>query len=319
MPYLRLLPISLVLATCFGVPSAAQADLTQPETLLLDSFSATTSGFSGPVSTSEPLTAGVVYAAEVRGTFSRYVPRLMAGSSADHLLCGAPEAEPQTPSPGRPVSRVGVDAEFLFARVNQTQCTAGKPAGFFQANTGSGFAHPTANGAPFSAAAAGHAYTYLLQGQGAPASFRITDSETRDNNGVLTIIVRPASAVDTAGVTPSQTAAAATGTTAGAGDLIAGPTRKSCVSRRKFRIRIRSTKADPIRSATVRVNGKTVQVVSAKVNGRVRRVSTIDLRGLPAGRARVEITARLRSGTIRKGVRRYFTCKPKLSGSIPKL
>lgn len=315
----RLLAPALALTAIAVVPAGASADLTVPETLLLDSYSPANVGFSGPVTTAEPLTAGTAYVAEVRGTYSRYQPRLMAASSADHLLCGTPEDEPQTPSPGRPVSRVGVDAEFLFARVNQTTCTAGKPAGFFQANTGSGFSHPTANGAPFAAAAAGHAYTYVLQGQGQPVSFRITDSETRDNNGVLTIVVRQATPAEIAGATPPQTPLAETAAGAGAAGLIAGPAPKACVSRRSFRIRIRSYRKDPVRTATVRVNGKTVKVVRAKINGVTRTVSTVDLRGLPAGRATVQITARLRSGKIQNGVRRYQTCKPKRAGGTPKL
>lgn len=309
-----------VLVALLAAAPAAHADLVRPETLLLDSYSPARFGFSGPVGTTEPLTAGVTYAAEVRGTYSRYESALMAGGSKDHLLCGSPEGGPQTPSPGRPPSRVGVDAEFLFARAAQGVCTANLPAPFFQADIGLGYVHPRANGAPFARPARGHAYVYLLQGRGALANFRITDSTTTDNNGVLVITVRPATAADLAGAEPDQDLSADDGTEPGPEDLIAGPVqRRQCVSRRRFTIRLRSTRKDPIRAATVRLNGRIVKVTSQRFKGRLRRVSTIDLRGLPGGRARVDITARLKSGKVRKGVRRYYTCKSKRASGSPRL
>lgn len=318
MPLPRLVAVPCALLALACAPTAASADLTAPETLLLDTYSPEWVGYSGPVGTSEPLTAGVTYAAEVRGTYSRYHPSLMAGRTKDHLLCGRPEPEPQTPSPGRPPSRVGVDAEFLFARVAQKECFTDRPAGFFQMNIGQGFSHPTANGAPFTSAAPGHAYTYVFTGRGVPASFRVTDSQTRDNNGVFTIVVRPATPAQAAGATPNQSPSSA-GASAGVSDIIAGSPRRSCASRRRFRIHIRSTRKDPIRAATVRVNGKTVKVLTRTYKGRKRKVSTVDLRGLPSGRARVDISARYRSGKLKKGVRRYYTCKPKRKSGPPKL
>src|SRR5438045_42522 len=55
--------------------------------------------------------------------------------------------------------------------------------------------------------------------------------------------------------------------------------RRSCVSRRSFRIRLRARKGDRLTSARVYVNGHRVAVLRGK-----RLRSRVDLRGLPKGR-----------------------------------
>jgi hypothetical protein len=79
-----------------------------------------------------------------------------------------------------------------------------------------------------------------------------------------------------------------------------------CRSRRTLRIRLREPKADPLRRATVHVNGRRVKVVVG-----ARLTAPVDLRGLPKGRYAVKIAARTASGRLIQGNRRYRTCAPK--------
>ena len=95
--------------------------------------------------------------------------------------------------------------------------------------------------------------------------------------------------------------------------IIAAPSR-TCVSRRSFTIRLRSTKRDPLVSAVVTVNGKRVKTVK---KGRI--TAPVQLTGLPKGIFSVKITAKTRSGKKRTGTRRYRTCTPKRKGGTPKL
>jgi hypothetical protein len=94
---------------------------------------------------------------------------------------------------------------------------------------------------------------------------------------------------------------------------------RRCLSRRAFRIRIVSRRSDPIRSATVRVLGKKVDVVPRRIDGRRRLTATIDLGGTVRSTVAVRITAKTRSGKTKRGVRRYRTCDRKLTGGSPKL
>lgn len=84
------------------------------------------------------------------------------------------------------------------------------------------------------------------------------------------------------------------------------PSTKRCVSRRRFRIRLRSPKGAKIASATVRLRGRTVATRKGK-----RVTAPIDLRGLPKGKFKVSIRIALRDGRVVKGTRTYRTCVPK--------
>lgn len=88
------------------------------------------------------------------------------------------------------------------------------------------------------------------------------------------------------------------------------PSTKQCVSRRRFRIRLRSPKGARIASATVKLRGRTV----AARRGR-RLTAPIDLRGLPKGRFTVSIRVVLEDGRVVSGTRTYRTCAPKRGGS----
>ena len=81
------------------------------------------------------------------------------------------------------------------------------------------------------------------------------------------------------------------------------PSTKSCVSRRNFRIRV---KQGDYRKVTVSVNGKRVKVLRG-----LRDTATVDLRGLPKGRFKVQIAVTLKSGKVVRSTRHYRTCTPK--------
>lgn len=101
------------------------------------------------------------------------------------------------------------------------------------------------------------------------------------------------------------------GNTPGAGDVIGAPRR--CTSRRRFPIRIRAPRGDRIRSVVVFVNGRRMRVHRPRGKRRTRTV--VNLRGLPRGRVRVDITVRTRSGKRISTTRRYRTCTPRRRGS----
>lgn len=90
------------------------------------------------------------------------------------------------------------------------------------------------------------------------------------------------------------------------GDVVAFPSSRRCVSRRRFRIRLRERRGIRTHSATVAVNGKQVRVVRGK-----RLRAPVDLRGLPEGRFKGRIALALEDGRTIAGTRRYRTCTGK--------
>lgn len=79
----------------------------------------------------------------------------------------------------------------------------------------------------------------------------------------------------------------------------------SCLSRRRFAIRVPfGRRGDPVVSARVSIAGHPVRVLR---RGR-RSFAFIDLRGRPAGRYRVLVHTRTRSGRMTTRVRRFRTC-----------
>jgi hypothetical protein len=83
---------------------------------------------------------------------------------------------------------------------------------------------------------------------------------------------------------------------------VQGTTVHRCVSRRSFRIRLR-TRGQKVVKATVYVNGHKVKVLRGK-----RLTARVNLRGLPRGRFSVRIVLELADGRKITGVRRYHTC-----------
>jgi alpha-D-xyloside xylohydrolase len=89
----------------------------------------------------------------------------------------------------------------------------------------------------------------------------------------------------------------------GAGAL---PARRSCRSRRAFRIRLNRR----LVVAKVYVNGKRVRTVR-RARGARRLRAVVNLRGLPKRRVRVVVRGRTRSGRVLVQRRAYRTCVPK--------
>lgn len=110
----------------------------------------------------------------------------------------------------------------------------------------------------------------------------------------------------TPSTTPSKSAVRAT-------DTIVLPAASTCVSRRRFRIRLKVPKSVTVAAAEVVVNKRRVRVVKGG-----RLTSKIDLAGLPKGRFTVAVTLRLADGSILRSTRRYRTCAAKRRGSPPR-
>src|SRR4051812_3020545 len=92
--------LALTMGACAGTAMAG----TGSETLWLDSYEASNDGAAGPVTTSTPLAPGMLYLAEVTGTFS-------AWQASDWLVgtpCGVPEPAPMFSLGGR-TGTVGLD------------------------------------------------------------------------------------------------------------------------------------------------------------------------------------------------------------------
>jgi plastocyanin len=88
-----------------------------------------------------------------------------------------------------------------------------------------------------------------------------------------------------------------------------------CKSQRNFQIRVRQPRGVKIKSASVSVNGTPVKVRQFVVDGKLRHVAQVDLRGLGKGTYKVDITAKTDKGKTLRGTRTYQTCVAKLASS----
>jgi hypothetical protein len=106
----------------------------------------------------------------------------------------------------------------------------------------------------------------------------------------------------------------------GPGGVVQAPSNRRCVSRRKFRIRIRERRGIRIEAAIVLLNGRRIKVVKRKVFQRKRHTATVNLRGLPKGIFKLKITVLTSDGDSLSGTRKYHTCvKKRRSGRPPTL
>ena len=102
--------------------------------------------------------------------------------------------------------------------------------------------------------------------------------------------------------------------------VIGLPSNRKCVSRRKFRIRIRQPGGIQIQTALVFLNGKKIRVLTRKVFQKNRKVANVNLRGLPRGTFKVRIIVLTSEGKTLRGTRKYRTCtKRRKSKRPPKL
>ena len=101
------------------------------------------------------------------------------------------------------------------------------------------------------------------------------------------------------------------------GNVVKLPSSKKCVSRRRFRIRIRQPGGIQIQTALVFVNGKRVATVKRRVFRRKRTTASVNLRGLPKGTFKVRIVVLTTSGDTLRGTRKYRTCTKKRKSKRP--
>src|SRR5215217_1947483 len=85
--------------------------------------------------------------------------------------------------------------------------------------------------------------------------------------------------------------------------------KRRCLSRRSFKIRLKEPSGDALKSASVYLNGKRIEVRKGK-----RLTAPINLRGLPKGRYTVKIVAKTVLGKTIQGKRKYRTCAKKRRG-----
>ena len=89
-------------------------------------------------------------------------------------------------------------------------------------------------------------------------------------------------------------------------DVVTLPSARKCVSRRKFRIKLRTPRGTRITQATIFINGKKKKTFT----GRAIK-PTVDLRGLPKGKITVRIEIKTADGRSAKLTRKYRTCAPR--------
>jgi hypothetical protein len=99
--------------------------------------------------------------------------------------------------------------------------------------------------------------------------------------------------------------------------VIGLPSNRKCVSRRKFRIRIRQPGGIQIQTALVFLNGKKIRVLTRKVFQKKRKVANVNLRGLPRGTFKVRIVVLTAEGKTLRGTRKYRTCTKKRKSKRP--
>jgi hypothetical protein len=88
--------------------------------------------------------------------------------------------------------------------------------------------------------------------------------------------------------------------------LVSLPPTRKCVSRRRFRIRLRRAAGVAIVRAEVRLDGRRIEVRRGK-----RLTAPVDLRGLPKGRFKVTVLLTDATGRRYRDDRRYRTCVAK--------
>jgi len=145
-------------------------------------------------------------------------------------------------------------------------------------------------------------------GREATASITVTAApdpgSTPTPGPVATVAPTPAGPGPTVAVpspTPVATPAPLT-----AAQVLSLPAARRCVSRRRFRIRLKQPAGTTLKSATVTVNGK---LVATRRGQRV--TAPVNLTGLPRGRFTVRIVVRTADGRSLRFTRRYRTCAPK--------
>jgi hypothetical protein len=193
--------LACLVATVLVAP--AQAAPPSISNLVLHAYQAGTSAATKPVTSRPRLAQHDLYVATVQGTLSYYAAiDYTAIQPPWEVMCGVPDGAPMFGGPGGS-GPVGNDAEFIFAQPTKlaTCATEVFPRHWFnlQANLGAGWSHPKLLSAgALNAPTASHSYEYALVGRHKPASFRLTDPDTRDDYGSLHVSIRRADSGDCA-------------------------------------------------------------------------------------------------------------------------
>ena len=188
--------------------SSATAQSVGGRPLVLDAYSPAHTPFTPPVSSRAPLARNHLYVATVRGSVSFYESvDYVAIQAPWHRMCGAPQRAPMFSSAGGS-GQVGNDAEFIFALpVVGRSCATTKlprPYANFQANLGQGWKHPNLlSRQPLVKPNRSHTYAFALTGTGRLVSFRLIDTDTRDDYGSFRIYLRGAVSGDCSGGGPA--------------------------------------------------------------------------------------------------------------------
>ena len=189
----RLTTPALAGVLALAIACSASADVTS-QNLQLDTRVA-----PGSAQTSDNLTNNAYYFASVQGNFSAFTQLLWVNNPPINVVCGTPD-KVMFPSAGQSANdKAGADADVLYAAPVVGGCGNFVPPIHytnFVIDTGSGPSHREPIGGPYTTPTAGHTYSYVLKGQGAPATFRQIDASYSDNNGVYKIAVRRANGED---------------------------------------------------------------------------------------------------------------------------
>ncbi len=198
--------VTLVLALgSLMLVSTAAAKSVSDRPLVLDAYSPARIGFTPPVSSRSKLARERLYVATVRGSVSFYESvDYVAIQAPWQVMCGAPQRAPMFSSAGGS-GRIGNDAEFIFALplVGRSCANTRLPQPYtnFQANLGQGWKHPSVlSRQTLVKPSRSHTYEFALTGAGKPVSFRLIDTDTRDDYGSFRIYLRNAVAGDCSGV-----------------------------------------------------------------------------------------------------------------------
>jgi hypothetical protein len=103
----------------------------------------------------------------------------------------------------------------------------------------------------------------------------------------------------------------------GRNGVVQAPSNRRCVSKRKFRIKIRQPGGIRIQTALLFLNKKKVKVFKRRVFKRQRHVATVNLRGLPKGTFVLKIVVLTTKGDTLRGTRKYHTCTKKRKHKKP--
>ena len=192
---MRRCTVAVVFAASVSVaalPSVASADLSS-EKLTLNAFENSSQAIAGPVTTSDVLTNGKWYFANVYGLYSGWNKNLMGGITDGFKVCGTPVDGPKSWAIS---GLLGADSERIFAlpKLVRQHCppTPRSHQGFVtRLETNDSFVHPQTSGKLDS-----HRYGYFVRGQGDVAQFGLRDSNLTDNYGKFSIALRLATPAD---------------------------------------------------------------------------------------------------------------------------